>query len=291
MEKDFSAGPVIGDFTFSMLTESEKKMPFYLIGAGINYHQDLDPHSRPDGYPHYQWIQVKEGSGTFHIDGTEHKIGRNQGILIFPHIAHEYRAQTSPWIVNWFTFNGEGLKEYLMQLNIERTGVYSVADTGLFPGIIKRALKLLRSANPFQVIDGSLLVNEFLVSFVKHAHPGYTDTAYKLYSRLNPVLHYIDDHFSESLSIEDMAEIIGVTPQYLCQLFKKIINQRPIEYLNNVRINKSKDLLIKFPKMKVDEISKKSGYDSSSYFCSIFKRNEGMSPGRFRELHLHHGML
>jgi AraC-like DNA-binding protein len=64
-----------------------------------------------------------------------------------------------------------------------------------------------------------------------------------------------------------------------------------MEYLNNVRINKSKDLLMKNPDLRIKDVSVRSGYDSTSYFCSIFRRMEGMSPGKFRELHLYQKYL
>ncbi|MBB6478763.1 AraC family transcriptional regulator [Spirochaeta isovalerica] len=277
----------IGNFSFSMITELERKLPFYLVGAGIDFHQELDPHMRPDGYPHFQWIQVKSGKGVFNVDGELHTVETNQGILLFPDVPHNYYAEESPWIVDWFTFNGSNVEKVLNLVHIDKTAVFSVFQNSLFTGIIQKSLKMVRSTEPDKGLRASLLVYEFLVSFSHYAHKIGSEGDIRLYSRLNPVLNHIEEHYSRSLTIEDLADVIGVTPQYLCLLFKKIIKQRPIEYLNNVRINKSKDLLLKNPRTKIDDISIMSGYESTSYFCSIFKKIEGMSPGRFRELHLH----
>ncbi|RQW05926.1 MAG: AraC family transcriptional regulator [Calditrichaeota bacterium] len=277
----------IGNFSFSMITDVERQLPFYLVGAGIDFHQELDPHMRPDGYPHFQWIQIKSGSGVFEVEGERHNVGTNQGILLFPDVPHSYYAEESPWIVDWFTFNGANVGEVLKLVHIEKTAVFSVFQDSLFTGIIQKSLKTVRSTVPDKGLRASLLVYEFLVSFSQYAHKIGNEGDVRLYSRLNPVLDHIDENFSQSLTIEDLADVIGVTPQYLCLLFKKIMKQRPIEYLNNVRINKSKDLLLKHPRTKVDEISGMAGYESTSYFCSIFKKVEGMSPGKFRELHLH----
>ncbi len=275
----------VGDFTFAMLTEYEKKLPFYLMGAGYNFHQELDPHTRPMGYPDYQWIQVKSGKGIFTIQGKSYEIGENQGILLFPDLPHEYHALESPWIVNWFTFNGENIDKYLMQIHIEKSGIYSVINPGIFLSKIKRALDLLRSTNPIKVIEASLLVHEFLISFIKYTYKDSENTVLSLHYRLNPVIKYIENNFAEVIEIEDLSEVISVTPQYLCKLFKKIVKQRPIEYLNNVRINKSKELLLRNPKMKIEEITIKSGYKSPSYFCSKFQEIEGMTPREFRGLY------
>ena len=53
----------------------------------------------------------------------------------------------------------------------------------------------------------------------------------------------------------------------------------------NLRIQKAKDLLLKHPDLRVREIAYKLGYENESYFGSIFKKTEGFSPGKFRELY------
>jgi len=277
----------IGDFIFAMLSETDKQLPFYLVGAGFDFHQELDPHQRPKGFPHYQWIQVVKGSGEITIGGETLLVRENQGILLFPDVPHEYHAIDFPWIVNWFTFNGFHIEDFLKQIHIESTNVYSVVQSEIFTGKIRKALNLLRSTNPMKGLEASALVYDFLISFLKYAHLSDGDSVSNLYSRLNPVLEYINENYASPLTIEELADLLGITPQYLCILFKKIIKQRPISYLNNVRINKSKETLLKNSLMKIEEVSILSGFESSSYFCSIFRRIEGLSPGKFRELHLH----
>lgn len=276
----------MGDFMFSMLSESDKKLPFYLIGAGSDFHQELDPHERPIGHPHFQWIQVIKGTGEFTMGNTTQVVGCNQGIFIYPDIPHEYHAIDSPWIVNWFTFNGFQIYDFLKQIQLEKSGVYSVVQSEVFTGKIRKSLDLLKTGNSMRSLEASVIVYDFLISFLKYAHLGDDDSNMNLHSRLNPVFYFIDKNYNRALSIEQLSRIISVTPQYLCLLFKKIIQQRPMEYLNNVRINKSKDILLKSPHLKIDEVSRKTGYESTSYYCSIFRRIEGISPGKFRELHL-----
>ena len=281
----------LGDFIFAMLTETEKKLPFYLVGAGLDFHQELDPNERPSGYPHYQWIQVVKGTGELTINGKTQIVGENQGMLIFPNVPHEYHATESPWIVNWFTFNGYHIEDFLKQIHIDKSNVYSVVPKEIFTSKIRKALNLLQSADSMKGLEASALVYDFLISFLKYAHLTKGDSVSNLYNRLNPVFDYINENFSKPITIEELAELISITPQYLCLLFKKIIKQRPIEYLNNVRINKSKDFLLKNSFMKIEEVSLCSGFESSSYFCSIFRKIEGLSPGKFRELHLHQKYL
>jgi AraC-like DNA-binding protein len=81
---------------------------------------------------------------------------------------------------------------------------------------------------------------------------------------------------------------MGYSTQYFCQIFKTAMKMRPIEYLNVFRVNKSKTLLINHPELSLNEIAKMTGYDSESYFSTVFRNQEKMSPRSFRELNRLH---
>jgi AraC-like DNA-binding protein len=78
---------------------------------------------------------------------------------------------------------------------------------------------------------------------------------------------------------------VGVTPQHFCRLFKSATGRRPFEYLNAYRIARSKDLMVQRPDLPIRAIAEQCGYESLNYFCSVFRRFEGMSAGHYRKLH------
>ncbi|MNR56240.1 HTH-type transcriptional activator Btr [compost metagenome] len=82
-----------------------------------------------------------------------------------------------------------------------------------------------------------------------------------------------------------MAEIIGVTPQHLCTVFKKTTNVRIFQYINSVRVKKSKELLLHNPNMQIKEVAHLAGFEDANYFCTVFKNLEQLSPNQFRKLH------
>ncbi|WKL03283.1 AraC family transcriptional regulator [Paenibacillus amylolyticus] len=71
-----------------------------------------------------------------------------------------------------------------------------------------------------------------------------SDTVGQQYERLKPVLDYIEQHYAEEITLPTLAGLICVTPEYFCHLFKKTTGIRPISYVNQVRVNKSKELLL-----------------------------------------------
>jgi AraC family transcriptional regulator, arabinose operon regulatory protein len=76
-----------------------------------------------------------------------------------------------------------------------------------------------------------------------------------------------------------------LSKEYLCQLFKKINGFSIFDYITDVRLAKAKTLLIKERNEKIKNISRMCGYEDVSYFGMVFKKKEGMTPAKFRELH------
>lgn len=103
--------------------------------------------------------------------------------------------------------------------------------------------------------------------------------------RIKPVLQHIDRNLHEALQLKDLAEVISVSPQYLCRLFQNTLQLRPIEYVNQQRVNRSKQLMFSERDKKVYEIARQVGFDNTSYFCSVFRQVSGMSPKEFMSLH------
>jgi AraC family transcriptional regulator of arabinose operon len=272
-------------YSFAVLTEIERTLPFYLVGAGINFHQEKDPHRRQNGYHHYQWIQVEKGRGSIMIHDERREISENQGIFLYPGDPHEYHAIESPWIVNWFTFNGSNIKQVLAHIGLDESGVYSVHHHEVLSTKIRTALKLLQSTDRTKGISASSLVYDFLITLMRYAHKDGDKSYFGGYARLDPVFQYIERNFYKPLTIDELAKIIEVTPQHLCHLFKILIRERPFTFINIYRISKAKEFLLNYPHLSIQQVAKKSGYESSSYFCKMFTKVEQISPARFRTLH------
>lgn len=106
------------------------------------------------------------------------------------------------------------------------------------------------------------------------------------YNRIKPVIEYIDENYNRLITLSDLSEVLKVTPQHLCNMFKKVTSQRVFEYINLKRIQKSKELLLQQEQLQIKEISSIVGFDDVSYFCSLFRKIEQISPGEFRRLHI-----
>ncbi|MBM7553886.1 response regulator transcription factor [Thalassobacillus pellis] len=101
-------------------------------------------------------------------------------------------------------------------------------------------------------------------------------------SNMQRLLEYIDVHYAEPLSLTTLADYFHFNPSYLSSYFSNHHNVGFSDYLNHVRIEKAKHMLASSA-ASVSEISDMVGYSEPSYFCKVFKRLEGSSPGRYRK--------
>ncbi|WP_248926919.1 response regulator transcription factor [Paenibacillus hamazuiensis] len=99
---------------------------------------------------------------------------------------------------------------------------------------------------------------------------------------LEASLEYIDAHLSEDLTLEAVAEKLGITPNYFSFYFKKMTNETFVQYRLRKRIEKAKQLLA-IPHIKIIDIVAKVGYDSYPHFSRVFKKATGISPTEYRQ--------
>ncbi len=124
-----------------------------------------------------------------------------------------------------------------------------------------------------------------LKAFFKKIIKQLTDKiAIKNESKLNKefIIQFINLHYSEDLYLEKMAEVLGTTPKYFSNYFKKAFGINFIECLNKTRISHAKEYL-KNSDIAINEICQKVGYANSSTFTSTFKKFSGISPTEYRK--------
>ncbi|NLO38519.1 MAG: response regulator [Ruminiclostridium sp.] len=94
---------------------------------------------------------------------------------------------------------------------------------------------------------------------------------------------FINNHYCDSsISLNMIAEKIGLTPAYVSKLFKQELGISYIDYITDLRINKAKELLGN-DHYKVYEIAEMTGYTNTNYFISLFKKHVGVSPSEYRK--------
>jgi len=94
-------------------------------------------------------------------------------------------------------------------------------------------------------------------------------------------VEFIEDNYGQTIFLDELATIVGISRFHLNRLFKKRTGYTPRLYLEKVRINKAKELLLT-TSLNSTEVGYQIGYHSISSFYNAFKRNTGLSPYQFR---------
>lgn len=140
--------------------------------------------------------------------------------------------------------------------------------------------KYLNAIHRFETVDElTYWLSKIMVRFtdcvfnlnaVKHA-----DVIYK-------AMDYVRRNYMKKITLEDVASYVHLSPSYFSKIFKDEMKCNFNTYVNQVRIEMSKKLLLDTSISLVD-VSNIVGYEDQSYFSKVFKKMVGVSPGKFRE--------
>lgn len=96
-----------------------------------------------------------------------------------------------------------------------------------------------------------------------------------------PMVNYINDHYSQPISLYDISSALNLHPNYLCRLFKKNTGKTLMDYLNFVRICQAETLLN--AGHSVAEVAELTGFSSQSYFNKVFKKHLVLTPSEYKK--------
>ncbi len=266
---------------YSEITTLEKELPFLLIAAGLDYEQTLV--NRPYGLKTMQVIITESGQGCAEFDNEIVTVKPENILIIFPDDSHGYYPQQEPWVVNWIAFDGYKLPELMRNMHVKKSGLYRIDDVEILMNTIRRAEDLLRNPTTLNKLQGSSLVYDFITSCYNNMHKVHPKKNKLPPSVLDPALTIIKNEYQKLISVDTLASSCDLSSAHFCRLFKERMNQRPTEYINELRINNAKILLERYSSIKLSEVAKRSGFSSESYFCSTFKKIEKQTPQEFRE--------
>ena len=102
-------------------------------------------------------------------------------------------------------------------------------------------------------------------------------------SRQRKLLTYIADHLSEAITLEELARVAEISPNYLIFLFRQSVGMTPHKYIVQLRVARARDLLLQ-PQLTLLEIAHRCGFQDQSQFTTVFRRNVGVAPGQFRRM-------
>ena len=244
---------------------------------------------------HREWEIVRVLSGTFllNIHGTEYHAAAGDVFLLSEGVLHggtprecvyeclnfdleELCARTQP--------TRGCLRPFFRGRYLPRAH-FTPADTALYP-IFEELLdavshqegeiSVLHTVGNLHRLFAVLLAQKMYDTSAPSA--AQTDTI----DRLKPILEYVESHFHQPLSLEELAGVIGMNGKYFCRFFRRVTGQTPMNYVNTYRIEQAAYILCTTG-MSVTEVGLECGFSDTSHFVKLFKKHKGITPKQFRK--------
>ncbi|MBJ6361507.1 helix-turn-helix domain-containing protein [Paenibacillus sp. GCM10012307] len=213
------------------------------------------------------------GNGHTKIGSTAYTFRKNTFALISPYTEH-HELHLNEADVLFVGFNSD--REGLSHLN----GVFEDDKDGTIENILLRMkTEFVQQQNDFSdmlnLLVGELSIHLLRVIGIRRASKQQSD-------RMHYVLNFMDEHFCQKISIQTLADLAGYSYGRFRHLFKEKYGVAPLQYLYVKRLNYARSSLILHPKKLISEVALDAGFVNDAQFCSMFKRENGISPKQYR---------
>lgn len=252
----------------------------------INYDQKYVGMNFPVFHCHnvYEIYILEAGERTIVIDDMMYKTYGNDVAMIRPYALHRSFGDTpyrgicinfsDPYLYQYFS---EAAKKYLLSCFKHPIIHLTPEELKQVQGLVSKILKM-PNHKPSQFVYLAEILDIL-------ASPTYeNDANYHLLDvpKLNPVITYIEQNFTQVNSLDDISNAIHINKNYLCGLFKRKTGMTVSSYINTLRIQLACSFLTE-ENHTIEDIGAKCGFASTSYFCRTFKKSLGCTPSDFRK--------
>ncbi|MDW2797796.1 AraC family transcriptional regulator [Clostridium boliviensis] len=236
-------------------------------------------------HEYYELYYLEYGKRYHMVDDSIYSLNSGEFIIFPPYsMHHSYGDNDVPFkrLLVYFTPETVMVPEVL-HIFSQSAGVYRF-DTKTSQSVhflLKEILKEQEDAEGYHFDAMKMLLNQILI---KTARRSDETAAPENQSRITEILHYLHNHYSENITLEDLASRFYISPYYLCREFKRYTNSTIIQYINNIRIIHAQRLFMETNRT-ITDISKEVGFSNVTHFNRVFKSIIGMSPSKSRKQH------
>lgn len=256
---------------------------FYIQEAG--YLKSLKPHlSRRSGLPSYLFFVVLSGSGEVSYKepsgGAPVRSHADTGDCFFWDCTGEYThisTDEDPWELLWIHFYGPQAAAYYSYFREHHHWQFR---SGHFTELLA-AIETIIRYNEEPTDDTDILTAQQIVNILTLICTESGERNELLSDKLKSILHYLDEHYTEHISLDLLSEQFFISKYYLSREFKKEYGITIIQYILAKKITNAKELL-RYSSASIEEIAALCGIDDASYFNKVFRKMEGCTASEYR---------
>ena len=247
----------------------------------------LKPHtSSRENLFSFLFFLVTDGAGSLLYDGQSHCL--QAGDCVFIDCRKPYAQGSSEenlWSLKWAHFYGSSMNG-IYEKYVERGGrpAFTPQEPALFASLLDCLLAIAGTEDYIR----DMRINEKLTGLLtllmaESWHPEAGSHIGGKKKSLQYVKTYLEEHYREKITLDRLAGQFYLNKFYLARTFKEQCGATVLGYLEQVRITRAKQLL-RFSDLTAEAVGQEVGIGEPGYFCRVFKKVEGISPGEYRRM-------
>jgi len=224
----------------------------------------------PQRISFYDLTFVLDGEMTYHANGTKYCLKKHDAVFLPPDTLRSRDAGTEP--VSYVSFNFQLFEEQKLSFPL------------YLPDCITPSIRRLVSIYPTSHLSSlhysrekcCILLNYILYELLDEAsfHSGN--------DHILKILRYIEEHIREKITLQTISQQMNLSREYTSYLFKREMNKTLTDYVNERKLLLAKEMLTAY-EMPLHDVAQHLGFDHYNYFCRLYKRQFGISPGNMRK--------
>lgn len=246
----------------------QKCTPDYQWGPGIRDHYLI----------HY----IISGSGNYLVNGKNYEIHAGDAFLVYPNTEVTYTADhKNPWEYAWVGFTGSDASIILKATDFSPESPV-IQKNPLGESIHRQILHIYdaRGNELEHAVEMTGRLYTMLSLFMQSATRAKTVNSASSYVQKG--IEFITSNYSYAITVEDIANYVGLSRSHLFRSFENVLGVSPKEYLTSFRM-KQACYLLEHSGLSITAIANSIGFDNSLYFSKIFHKEKHMSPRDYRK--------
>ncbi|MCP1102220.1 AraC-like DNA-binding protein [Aequitasia blattaphilus] len=267
---------------FATPSSTAKSLYFYVQEVG--YFKTLPPYyTERENLVSFLVLYTIEGEGTLDYEGKTYTLEKGDAFFLNCHNHHRYQCiKKKGWEFIWLHFNGLQALGYYQEFIRNSSPVLRPSFNNPLEKNLLEILEETKKKSVHTEVKSSNLINTLLTDLIMDTTAGES-TLVNIPDFIQKAFTFMDKHFEESLTLNDLSKEVGVSKYYLSREFKKHMGQTLMEYLISLRINYAKELL-RYTSLNIAQIAERCGIPHETHFINLFKRKEEVTPHKYRML-------
>lgn len=276
----------VSKYARNPLAPIDATLPYIYQGGAISFSRNVEIEVSTGDF--YICAYVSKGKISLALDNQTVDEEAGLVFLAYKNTTYTLKTLSRDAIIHLYFITGVVMDSYLKALSTDSMNKSFYCKHFDIDGFILAGLNKLDSFMSsedeqslylesliFQYIFVRLLSKDSTNDLMDDSIPPYLSNLKKI----------LDTRYEESHTLENLSMEIGINKYRLCREFSKAFNISPLKYLNHVRIEKAKELLIETNDTIVS-IGESVGIENTTHFINLFKKETGDTPLKYRQSHL-----